>query len=177
MDRQLAIAALGDDRPGIVEAVSRLIAELGCSIHDSRMAALGGKFALILLVEGPDEAIETLAERGPGLARELGLRLTFEETGPPRPEPASTPCRVRAVAIDHPGIVHRLSRFFSERSINIRELTTDRYAAPHTGTPLFAVTLRVDVPAGHRLGDLRERLVAFADELNIDCSIEPITPH
>ncbi len=176
MDKQLAIAALGNDRPGLVKAISQLVVDLGCNINDSRMSILGGKFALILLVDGSSEAIDNLANEGPKLAAELGLTLTAEVTSTTTGEQALSPYSVRAVAIDNPGIVYRLSHFFSQREINIRNLHTERYAAAHTGTALFAVSLQIDVPTTLKLGELRQQLLAFADELNIDISIDAVTP-
>lgn len=177
MNRQLAIAALGNDRPGLVKALSQAITEQGCNIEDSRMAILGGKFALILLVGGPTEAIAALCKRCDSLGPELGLQLTAEETRPTPRDEDVIPCRINAVAIDHPGIVYRLSQFFAERGINIRELDTERYAAAHTGSPLFSVTMRIDVPADQALAALREQLSNFTNDLNIDCTLEAIPPH
>ncbi len=176
MDKQLAIAALGDDRPGLVKAISQLVVDLDCNINDSRMSILGGKFALILLVSGDSGAIGRLSEECPRLAADLGLTLTAEETASTVSEWPLTPYAVKAVAIDNPGIVYRLSHFFSERDINIRDLHTERYAAAHTGTALFAVSLRIDVPEGVRTADLRQQLLGFADELNIDITLDAITP-
>ncbi|MBT5654613.1 MAG: hypothetical protein HOI80_03820, partial [Alphaproteobacteria bacterium] len=38
------------------------------------------------------------------------------------------------IALDHPGIVRKLAEYFDERQINIEDLDTGTYAAPHTGT-------------------------------------------
>jgi len=38
----LVISAMGDDRTGLVEALTQLIAETGCSVEDSRMSVMGG---------------------------------------------------------------------------------------------------------------------------------------
>ena len=47
MDNYIAISAVGQDRPGIVNELSRAILEYGCNIVDSRMTVLGGEFAII----------------------------------------------------------------------------------------------------------------------------------
>ena len=48
--RYVVLTAVGPDRPGLVNQLSSLIREAGASIEDSRMAILGGEFAMILLV-------------------------------------------------------------------------------------------------------------------------------
>ena len=45
-NKQLVLSALGEDRPGIIDELSRCVLDSGCSILDSRMAVLGGDFAL-----------------------------------------------------------------------------------------------------------------------------------
>ena len=171
--RHLVISAVGEDRPGIVDALSRLIYDCGCNIADSRMSVLGGEFALILLVSGGAEGIGSLQRTLPDLESRLGLTLISRETTARTPHPGQRPYVVRAVAIDHPGIVHRLASFFSSRNINIEDLGTDSYAAPHTGAPMFALTMQVNVPAEMRVAELREQFLQFCDELNIDATMEP----
>jgi len=52
MKQHLAISAIGNDRIGMVHELTRVITECGGSIAESRMAALGAEFAMILLVNG-----------------------------------------------------------------------------------------------------------------------------
>ena len=49
-DNYLVISAQGKDRPGIVNTLSKAALDSGCNITNSRMAVLGGEFALILLI-------------------------------------------------------------------------------------------------------------------------------
>ncbi len=51
MREGLIISAIGRDRPGIVDRLSGAIFRNGCNLEDSRMAILGGEFALAL--DGP----------------------------------------------------------------------------------------------------------------------------
>src|SRR6266481_3460631 len=52
----VAVTAVGADRPGIVAAVSRVLYDIGGNIEDSRMAILGGHFAMVLIVALPQGA-------------------------------------------------------------------------------------------------------------------------
>lgn len=172
-ENHLVISALGEDRPGIVNELSRLIYDCRCNIVDSRMTVLGGEFAVILLVSGDGDGMAELRAALPGLQKRLDLTLISRETAARAPRPDQVPYLVHAVAIDHPGIVHQLANFFSSRHINIENLGTDSYAAPHTGAPMFAITMQVNVPAALRIAELREHFLAFCDELNIDATMEP----
>ena len=50
----LVLTFVGDDRPGLVNAVSEKIAACGATWLESRSARLAGKFAGILLVSVPE---------------------------------------------------------------------------------------------------------------------------
>jgi glycine cleavage system transcriptional repressor len=78
------------------------------------------------------------------------------------------------VALDQPGIVHNLARFFSQRQINIQEMITSSYPAPHSGTAMFSVHMNVDIPAKTQISTLREEFMDFCDQMNLDAVIEPV---
>ena len=70
--------------------------------------------------------------------------------------------------MDHPGIVSGVTRFFSERSVNIRELSTNTDRAPHTGTPVFSLTMEIEVSSDQAIDELRESLAAFCEAEGLD---------
>lgn len=169
-----AISALGTDQPGIVGKLTKLILNNGCNIADSRMTVLGGEFAMLMLVNGNWNNIAKLEDALPILAKELGLSITGKRTEPQQKETRLIPYLVEAVAIDHPGIVHHLSSFFSQQNINIDEVYTQSYPAPHTGTPMFSLSMTIELPASIQISKLREEFLTICDELNLDALIEPV---
>ena len=170
----LVISALGADRPGIVKQLSRAISEYGCNIEDSRMAVLGGEFAAMLLVEGKWNTLAKVENALPELQRQLGMAIFAKRTGARESGRDLLPYAVEVVSLDHPGIVHSLAGFFAERDINIEDLATTAYAAPHTGTPMFSVHMTVGVPAETHIATLREDFMDYCDALNLDAVLEPI---
>ncbi|HHH30681.1 MAG TPA: glycine cleavage system protein R, partial [Polyangiaceae bacterium] len=56
------ITAVGSDRPGLVSALSRLIHEANANLEDSRMAVLGGEFAIVVLYSGDEAAVAKVKE-------------------------------------------------------------------------------------------------------------------
>jgi len=60
MEQLIVISALGSDRPGIVESLSRAVLEHNGNILDSRMTVLGGEFAVLMLVSGSDATLDQL---------------------------------------------------------------------------------------------------------------------
>ena len=52
MKQLIAISAIGGDRTGLVYDLTRVVVDCGGNVLESRMAALGNEFAMLLLVSG-----------------------------------------------------------------------------------------------------------------------------
>ena len=176
MKKYLVISAIGEDRPGIVNELSRAILDGSCNIEDSRMTVLGGEFALILMISGSWNAIGKIEAMAPALGKKLGLTIVARPTDERAPRLSMVPYAVDVVSVDQPGIVHKVAEFFSTRGINIEDLSTWTYPAAHTGTPMFSITMTVSVPADLHIGRLRDEFIDFCDELNVDATLEPARP-
>ena len=174
VNNQLVLSALGEDKPGIINELSRCVLNSGCTIHDSRMAVLGGNFALLLQVGGNWNNIAKLENQIAGLESSLGLTIISRRTSLQQSDRDLLPYGVDVVALDQPGIVHNLAKFLSQRQINIQEMVTSSYPAAHSGTPMFSVHMTVDIPASMQISTLREDFMELCDQLNLDAVIEPV---
>ena len=67
-----------------------------------------------------------------------------------------------------------MSGFFASRGIDISEVSTRSYAAAHTGAPMFAVQMIINVPGKLQVAQLREEFMDFCDSLNLDAILEPV---
>ncbi len=169
----LVITASGEDKVGLVDRLSSKITECGCNIEESRMAVLGDQFALIMLLSGPWHAFSKIEGQMESLGDQLGLTIIHKRTRQRERTQPAVPYRVEVLAMDHPGIVRNLAAFFSRNGINIEELQTDTYPAPHTGTPMFSVTMTVGIHADVHIPTLRGNFLDYCDDLNLDASFEP----
>jgi len=174
IDSFLVLSALGKDRPGIVDELSQTVLDCGCSINDSRMAVLGGEFAMIILLSGHWNAIAKIEGMLPRLQTDLELTIQSKRTESRKSAGNLVPYAVEVVSMDHPGIVHDIANFFSRRQINIEDLYTSTYVAPHTGTPMFSLHLTVGIPADTAIATLRGEFMDFCDELNLDAMLAPV---
>ena len=80
MKNYLVVSALGEDRPGLVNELSRVILECDCGIVDSRMTILGGEFAILLLIDQEDE------EAGRFVRRSMIWPKKVSRSSPPIPK-------------------------------------------------------------------------------------------
>lgn len=174
MKQHLAISAIGSDRTGMVHDLTRIVADCGGSISESRMTALGAEFAMLLLVSGNWHALARLETELAKLAEAGNLSLQMRRTEPRAARSDLLPYSVDVVCLDQTGIVSKLSGFFSSRSVDIAELSTRSYAAAHTGAPMFAVQMIINVPSRIHLSTLREEFLELCDQLNLDAILEPV---
>ena len=174
MTTKLVISALGADRAGIVDELSDIIYSHKLNIEDSRMTVLGGEFAILLLVSGEATALAGLQAKSTEIEQALQMQLLIKPTTESVAAGNSIPYAVEVAAIDHPGIVNNISRFFSSRNINIVNLQTERYAAPHTGSPMFALHMTIGVSADTNIAQLREAFTEVCDELNLDAELNSL---
>ncbi|MDH5392850.1 MAG: glycine cleavage system protein R [Gammaproteobacteria bacterium] len=176
MNRQLVLSALGTDQAGLVDQISKHILNLNLNIEDSRMSNLGGEFAIMLLVSGDEKQLQTLTDTLPELETKFTDLAFSHKYTQSKPQQAGIAYKVSVQALDHQGIVHHLARFFSERNINIDDLTTHSYAAPHTGSKMFSVDLKLHIPEQTSIIQLREAFIQHCDDLNLDASFEAASP-
>lgn len=174
MSKKLVISALGSDRPGIVDELSKIIYQHGLNIEDSRMTVLGGEFAVLLLISGTQKAIAALQLQVENIEEALQMRLLLKPTTDSTNLNNTMPYAVEVAALDHPGIVSNIASFFSSRNINVVNLQTERYAAPHTGTPMFALHLTIGIPAETNIALLRDEFTNTCDQLNLDAELSSI---
>lgn len=171
MTTKLVISALGTDRPGIVDELSNIVFEHSLNIEDSRMTVLGGEFAILLLVSGDQSSIDAIQTQAHEIEQALQMRLLIKVTTDTSPIENAIPYAVEVAALDHPGIVNNISSFFSERDINIVDLQTESYSAPHTGTPMFALHMTIGISADTNIAQLRDAFMQVCDELNLDAEL------
>ena len=58
--------------------------------------------------------------------------------------------------------------------VEIADVATRSYAAAHTGAPMFAVQMAVNVPSSIHVAQLREEFLELCDRLNLDAILEPV---
>jgi glycine cleavage system transcriptional repressor len=172
MTTKLVISALGADRPGIVDEISNIIYKHSLNIEDSRMTVLGGEFAMLLLVSGDQSSLDAIQTQVNEIEQALQMRLMIKVTSDSTPIENAIPYAVEVTSLDHPGIVNNISSFFSQRGINIVNLHTESYSAPHTGTPMFALHMTIGITADTNIAKLREAFMQACEELNLDAEMK-----
>jgi glycine cleavage system transcriptional repressor len=174
MTRYIVITAIGSDRPGLVDEISSFLAARKINIEDSRMAVLGGEFAVILLASGGPGFADKLEPELPSLGKKTGLSLQIKPTVAPneRKVKPAIPHRLVATSMDHPGIVNEITRILHNRAINIESMETRVINAPLSGAPIFKMKCIINIPFELKLATVRKELEKLGDRMDIDIEIE-----
>jgi glycine cleavage system transcriptional repressor len=178
MKKWFALSAIGRDRPGIVADLAELIYECDCNLEDSSMTILGGEFAVLLLLSGYAPDIEPrLSSACKRLEWEKRLTVFFRPLeGEPLQYGAGekfVPYELQATGVDKAGIVASVARCLADHGINITHMQTHSRPEPGSGTAIYMMHVRMDVPATAGILALRERLEHIADELHIHIELTP----
>lgn len=172
MEKLIAVTAIGPDRAGLIRDLSGIVTAAAGNIQESRMIALGSEFAILMLVGGHWASVAKIREKLVSLERGGNLTITVRDSSP-RTQKTCAPYLIDAISLDHEGIVLGLSEFFATRDLEIAEMNTRRYNAPHTGAAMFSLQMTVNIPAEMSVGQLRDEFLDYCDRENLDALMEP----
>jgi glycine cleavage system regulatory protein len=167
---RLVMTFVGDDRPGLVNAMSEAISTHDGAWLESRSARLAGKFAGILLVGIPDDRVIALEA---ALAKLLpkGLRVSIDHGVAVESEAPKRLIKLDVIGQERPGIVRDVTRALTDLGVNIEEFASDLEGAPFSGETMFRATARLSAPAGVSAGDIRKALERLAGEIMVDLAV------
>ncbi|MDD5033488.1 MAG: glycine cleavage system transcriptional repressor [Methylococcaceae bacterium] len=172
---QLVITVAGEDRPDLIEELTRTVKDCKCAILESRMTEVGALFAAHLLVDGNWNHIVKLENALEALGSRYRLKVATLRASENRQEEENlVPYGVDIFASDQIDNIHELTAFFTTRGIKILDLSTSRYPAPYTNTPLFLARMIVKIPVATRIVSLRDEFLEFCDHQNLDAILEPV---
>lgn len=169
MQNPLVMTVIGKDRTGLVELLSRLIAENDGNWLESRMCRLGGEFAGILRFQVPVAKVRDLMLALQALQSEH-LSLTIK---PDDSAAVIAPTRGASLSLighDRPGIIHHISASLANHNINVEELESECFSAPMSGEMMFSAVARLQIPESCAIANLRRELEGIGSELMVDIS-------
>lgn len=155
-------------------AIAKRIADCGCNISETRVAAIGNEISVLVLAVGPWDAIAKLESALARLEREEPLRLSHFRTAQKPAQTSLLPYVVEVVAADKPGILFQIAEFFQQHSISVEQLQSTRYRAMQTGADMFSAQITVGIPANTHIAALRDDFLEFCDGQNLDAIMDPM---
>ncbi|MBE9505147.1 MAG: transcriptional regulator [Proteobacteria bacterium] len=176
MSKHLVLTLIGPDQVGIVEKITEKVLKHKGNVEESKMARLGGEFAMLLLISVPEQEFEKINTSLDDLKNE-GFHFFIKETRPKETDKYGgwLPYRIDVSGADHEGIINSITHHLSETGINVETLDTNTSAAPMSGTLLFTMTAIVIVPPHITYNSWLDPLDAIANEMHVNIDVSPYT--
>ena len=166
MTTNLVLTVIADDKPGLVESLSQIIASNSGNWLESSMSQLAGKFAGILRVSVNEDRVDKLIEELNGLSSEI--KLVIEKAADESSDQQSRMTELSLVGNDRPGIIKEISAALSALGINVQRLNTECTPAPMSSDVLFKANAILEVPEQVSLEQLQDKLEQLADDLIVE---------
>ena len=124
MTHYLVVTAIGTDRPGIVNEVTRHVSGCGCNIVDSRLGIFGNEFTFIMLLSGDWNSLMQLEISLPLRSQEWDLITMMKRTERHQSLQYDISANAEILIRDQPGIVSQCTQFFSDHGWDIQAMQT-----------------------------------------------------
>lgn len=174
MKKHVVLTLTGKDRVGLVESVTDIFLKDGGNVDSSRMAHLGGEFAMLLLVSVPEEKIDGLEGRFKPF-RDSGYQVSLTRTEDDSRKIAGwIPYEIEVEGADQEGIIHEVAHHLAVQGINIESMDTYAAPAPMSGAKLFTMEGIVLVPPDLNFSTWSSSLETIGDKLNVNVRIEMV---
>ena len=167
--RELAITAVGTDRPGIVAGLTEALLPLGANLLDCRAALLRGSFAMVMAVQVPDDIDRDAAAAALApTAIRLGLEVWVGDATGAVTESGGERCVVSVYGADHPGIVHAVSHALATLQVNIVDLSSRVVGDP----PVYVLGIEAELPVGMDASAVETALRPVTDAQHVELHVE-----
>ncbi len=174
MPKNIVLTLTGRDKVGIVGNVTSVIAKRNGNVESSRMARLGGEFAMLMLITVSDKEFANLDQDFQQLRGE-GYQVSILQTEDDSKKYAGwLPYEIEVTGADHEGIIHDISHHLATQGINIESMDTSSTPAPMSGTPLFMMKGVVLVPPKLTFHIWSDALEEVGDKLNVSVKVEMV---
>ncbi len=174
MNKNLILSLIGPDNVGIVDQVSKIVLNYNGNVDESRMARLGGEFAMLVLISVEITKTNELENALIKLKND-GFQIVIKETEPKQSTKYKgwLPYQITVSGADHEGIINEITHYIAEKGINIESMETHTTAAPMSGTLLFTMTAIILTPPKITFHNWVDRMDELGDSLNVNIEVSP----
>lgn len=162
------LTLIGEDRPGIVAAVTRALYERGMNLGEASMLRLGGSFSIMLMVSGAPDA--TAVERAlADVARAMALRMHVDHITGGLHRHLVPNIQVTVSGADRAGIVAQVTGALAAAGLNILDLASDVAGSAQRPVYIMQIAGIAEVP----LEDIEAAVAGLRAE-GVDVRVAPI---
>lgn len=172
---KLIISILGDDRPGIIAAVSRVLFQQDCNIENVSQTILQSEFSAIFILSVPEGL--TIDELNRHLNKKLSplnlyfhvKKLSKNKENTAKPED-SEPFVITTIGPDRKGLVAEITKVIADYNVNVTNLKAVFKGGDVPGNNIMIY--EVDIPITTNQNKFCTELRQKAQSLNLDVTIQ-----
>ncbi|MUK39275.1 glycine cleavage system transcriptional repressor [Aliivibrio fischeri] len=170
MSQYLVITAVGTDRPGISNKVTRLVTESSCNIVDSRIASFGNEFTLIMLLSGTANAISRIENTLPLLGQQHDLIIMMKRTSPHQEKDIFYTIDAFIESEDRPGLTEKFTDFLANRDIDLKTLSAQTLKKSEDQNT-FQIQITAEIFKECHIIEIQEEFESLCASLNVSGKI------
>ena len=172
--KKYIVAAAGFDQPGIVQALSKALFDIGANLEDTTMNQMEDHFMVMMIVQSHDD-LEALRGALKEATANFGLMLNVYSTDIKleRVERSGTPWLMNITSPDQTGIVYKVSNLLMSWKANIYHLSSRRMIK-ESGNVFFLLSMEVDIPVAISEESIEHHLEMLGKEYQLDIQAHPL---
>lgn len=167
-DNWYMLTLVGEDRPGIVAAITRALFEQGLNLGETSMLRLGGNFTVMLMVSGAADEAAVYASLV-DVVRALGLRLHVDGIQGHLHQHVVPNIQVTVTGADRAGIVADVTGILAAHGFDILDLSSD--VAGSDARPVYI--LQITGVAACAVEELEQSLAGMRAQ-GVNVNVSPI---
>lgn len=171
-----SFSAVGQDRPGIVAALSKVLYEHDCNLSDSSMTILAGQFAVVLIFEtGSKTDRKKLAQSIEELGSTWHLQVKagpVEESLAEATQSEGASHLVSVYGADQTGLTWKVANCIADQGFNVTDLSTKKIEG---SAPVYILLLEVEASANSKgVASLDKALEDLGKQLGCSVSLKAV---
>ena len=172
--KKFIISVLGNDRPGIIAAVTRVLFEKDFNIEDVSQTILQSQFSGIFIVTGPDtiEPVQLCSYLQDG-TMDMQMHYHVKEMDPAPFTWTECDCECFVITTrgpDRKGLVAEITAALAHHNVNVTQLQAVFRGGMEPGKNIMIY--EVDIPIDADQQRLRSDLKAKSTELNLEINFQ-----
>jgi len=162
--KSLVITLIGEDKPGIVGHVAKVVKNNHGNWLGSRFSHMAGQFAGFVEVTVTPEHAESLVTN---LKNIFGLHIHAVDSQSHYKQTLEV-VNFSIMGNDTPGIVNEITSVLQQFNVNIIEFNSESVSAPNWGNLMFQAAFKVAIPQDLALSAVQTALEDIANDLVVD---------
>lgn len=144
-DQWFMLTLIGEDKPGIVAAVTKTLYDMGLNLGETSMLRLGGNFTIMMMVSGARDEPQLRGQLEPVVAAQK-MRLHVDPIQAHLHEHLVPNIQVTVSGADRAGIVAQVTAVLAEAGLNILDLESDVAGTRDRPVYIMQIAGVADVP-------------------------------